>query len=143
MPKSTTFSNDLVALVFNGTAISFIADNAASIPLTQLYVSLHTATPGVGGSQTANEATYGDYSRVGVPRGNTGWTVSSGAASNAALIQLPQCNGGSNTITHVAIGTSLTGAGKVLYQGQLNSSLSVTNLIQPQFAINALTTTES
>ena len=143
MPKSTTFSNDLSALIFNGTAISNIADNASSAPLSNLYLSLHTSTPGIGGSQTTNETSYTNYTRVAVARTSGGWTVSSGAATNAALIQFPQCGASGATITHVAIGTASSGTGKVLYAGALSSSLAVANLIQPQFAINALTATES
>ena len=43
MPKSSTFDNDLLKLIFNATAIANIADNAGSSPLTNLYLSLHTA----------------------------------------------------------------------------------------------------
>lgn len=143
MPKSTTFSNDLAALIFNATAIANIADNAGSSPLTNLYVSLHTASPGTGGSQTTNETSYTNYARVAVSRNSGGWTVSSGAATNTALIQFAQCGVTGATITHVAIGTASSGTGKVLYAGALNSSLTVANLIQPQFAATALTATES
>lgn len=143
MPKSTTFSNDLAAIIFNATAIANIADNAASSPLTNLYISLHTATPGIGGAQTTNETSYTNYTRVAVARTSGGWTVASGAASNAALIQFPQCGVTGATITHVAIGTDSSGAGKVLYAGALNSSLAVANLIQPQFSIGGLVATES
>lgn len=143
MPKSTTFSNDLTALIFNATAIANIADNAGSSPITNLYLSLHTATPGIGGSQLTNETSYTNYTRVAVARTVGGWTVASGAASNAALVQFPACGVTGATITHVAIGTASSGAGKVLYAGPLNSSLAVANLIQPQFAIGALTATES
>ena len=130
-------------MIFNGTAISNIADNASSAPLSNLYLSLHTSTPGIGGSQTTNETSYTNYTRVAVARTSGGWTVSSGAATNAALIQFPQCGASGATITHVAIGTASSGTGKVLYAGALSSSLAVANLIQPQFAINALTATES
>ncbi|MBL8756333.1 MAG: hypothetical protein JNK15_23770 [Planctomycetes bacterium] len=143
MPKSTTFSNDLIALIFNAAAIANLADNAGSSPATNLYVSLHTASPGVGGSQLTNEAAYTNYARVAVTRTAGGWTVSGGVASNVGLIQFPQCGVTGATITHVAIGTASSGAGKVLYQGALNSSLAVANLIQPQFAAAALTATES
>jgi len=143
MPKSTTFSNDLALLIFNATAIANIADNAASSPATSLYLSLHTATPGIGGSQLTNEAAYTNYARIAVTRNGAGWTVASGAATNAALAQFPQCGASGATLTHVAIGTAASGAGKVLYAGALSASLAVSNLIQPQFAINALTATES
>ena len=143
MPKSTTFSNDLALLIFNATAIANIADNADASPATSLYISLHTATPGIGGSQLTNEAAYTNYARIAITRNGAGWTVASGAATNAALAQFPQCGASGATLTHVAIGTALSGAGKVLYAGALSASLAVSNLIQPQFAINALTATES
>lgn len=143
MPKSTTFSNDLALLIFNATAIANIADNADASPATSLYLSLHTATPGIGGSQLTNEAAYTNYARIAITRNGAGWTVASGAATNAALAQFPQCGASGATLTHVAIGTALSGAGKVLYAGALSASLAVSNLIQPQFAINALTATES
>jgi len=143
MPKSTTFSNDLVALIFNATAIANIADNAGASPLANLYLSLHTADPGVGGAQTTNETSYTNYARIAVARTVGGWTVASGAAENAALAQFAQCGASGATITHVAVGTSGAGAGKVLYAGALNSPLAVSNGIQPQFAIGDLTVTES
>jgi hypothetical protein len=143
MPKSTTFSNDLAALIFNATAIANLADNAAASPATNLYLSLHTATPGIGGSQLTNETAYTNYVRIAVARTSGGWTVAAGAAVNAALAQFAQCGVTGATITHVAIGTASSGAGKVLYAGSLTASLAVANLIQPQFAIAALTATES
>lgn len=144
MPKSTTACNDILALLFNATAIANIADNAASAPLTNLYLSLHTANPGVGGAQTTNETAYTNYVRVAVVRSTSGWTVpASAATANAALVQFAQCGVTGATITYVAIGTASSGTGKVLYAGALSSSLAVAQLIQPQFAISALTVTES
>lgn len=143
MPKSTTFSNDLVALIFNATAIANIADNAAASPLANLYVSLHTADPGIGGAQTTNEAAYTNYARVAVARTAGGWTVAAGEAENVGLIQFAQCGVTGAIVTHVAIGTASGGAGKVLYAGALSSSLAVANGIQPQFAAAALTAAES
>jgi len=142
MPKSTTFSNDLAALIFNATAIADIAENDTSSPLANLYLSLHTADPGLGGSQLTNETSYTNYARIAVARTAGGWTVASGAAENAALAQFAQCGASGATITHVAIGTASSGAGKVLYAGALTSSLAVANLIQPQFAAGALVATE-
>lgn len=146
MPKSTTFSNDFVALIFNGTTITSLAVNLSGGAATDLYLSLHTADPGVGGSQATNETTYTNYTRVAVSRtAASGWTVAAGVAQNVSLIQFPQCGAVGATLTHVAVGTaSVTGTvGKVLYAGALNSSLAVANLIQPQFSAGALTVTES
>jgi hypothetical protein len=144
MPKSTNTCNSLLALLFNATAFANIADNAASAPATNLYLSLHTATPGVGGSQLTNETAYTNYARIAVARTTGGWAVpSAGGTSNAALAQFAQCGASGATITHVAIGTASSGAGTVLYAGALNASLTVSNLIQPQFAIGALTVAET
>ncbi len=142
MSKGNTFENDLVKLVFNATAIANLADNAASSPLTNLYVSLHTGDPGEGGDQTTSEATYGSYARVAVARSGSGWTVSGNQASNAAIVQFPQCSSSSDTITHVAVGTAASSTGKLLYSGALSSSLAVSTGIQPQFAIGALVVSE-
>lgn len=144
MPKSTTFCNDLLGLIFNGAAIANLAQNASGSPITNLYLSLHTATPGVGGSQTTSETSYTNYQRVGVARNITGWAApAAGATENAALIQFDQCGVTGATVSHVAIGTASSSTGKVLYQGALNSALAVSNGIQPQFAAGALTVTET
>lgn len=138
MSFGNTFENDLMKLIFTATAIANIADNAASSPLTSLYVSLHTADPGEAGDQTTSEATYTSYARVAVARSGSGWTVSSNTVTNAALIQFPQATGGTNTITHFAIGTDSSGTGKILARGALSSSLAVSSGIQPQFAAGDL-----
>ncbi len=133
MSKGNIFENDFLLLIFNATAIANIADNAASSPLTNLYVSLHTADPAEAGSQTTNESAYTSYARVAVARTAGGWTVSGNAVSNAALVQFPQCTGGTEALTHFSVGTAASGAGKVLYKGALNASLAVSSGIQPQF----------
>ncbi len=138
MSKGNTFENDFLLLIFNGTGIANIADNAASSPLTNLYVSLHTGDPGEAGSQTTSETAYGSYARVAVARNSGGWTVTNNAATNADLVQFPQCASGSSTITHFAVGTASSGAGKVLYKGALSASLAVSSGIQPQFAAGDL-----
>lgn len=142
MSKGNTFENDVLALIFNATAIANIADNAASSPLTNLYVSLHTSDPGEGGSQATNETSYGSYARVAVARSGSGWTVTANQVENAALVQFPQCSSGSATITHVGVGTAASSTGKLLYKGALGSSLAVSSGIQPQFAAGALTISE-
>lgn len=144
MPKSTSTCNNILALIFNATAWTSMADNAASATFTNLYLSLHTASPGVGNNQTTNETAYTNYVRVAVVRTTSGWAApASGATSNAALVQFAQCGVSGATITHVAIGTASSGSGTVLYQGALNTNLVVAELIQPQFGIGALTVTET
>ena len=134
MSIGNTTENDINLLLFNATALSWNAN-------TDLYVALHTADPGEGGSQTTSEATYTSYARVTVARSGAGWTVTGNVAENAALVQFPQCTGGSNTITYASIGTASSGAGQIIASGALSSSLAVSSGIQPQFAIGALTFT--
>jgi len=144
MAKSTDVCNSILALIFNATAWADIAENDNSGPLTYLWVSLHTGDPGVGGSQLTNEATYEAYGRLGIIRTTSGWEVpNAGSTSNAALAQFVECSGSSNVITHVAIGKLETGAGKVLYAGELSSPRTISAGIQPQFSENALVVTET
>ena len=84
MSKGDTFENDWLKLVFNATAIANMADNAATSPLTNLYVSLHTADPGESGSQTTSEVAYTSYARVAVARTSGGWTVTANSVSPVA-----------------------------------------------------------
>jgi len=145
MSKSNTFENDLLLLIFNNTDITLIGDAGGlqnSATAGSLYVSLHTADPGEAGDQTTNETSYTDYARVAVARSGAGWTVSGNAVSNAALVQFPQCGASGATLTHFAVGTDSSGAGKLLYSGSLSSSLAVSSGIQPQFAIGDLDITE-
>jgi hypothetical protein len=132
--KGSTFENQLLLLIFNATAISSpsLAQNEGSSPLTNLYVSLHTASPGAGGSQTTSEAAYTSYARVAVARTSGGWTVTGGSVSPAATITFPTATGGSETETYAAVGSASSGAGQILYFGPLSSNIAVVNGVTPQ-----------
>lgn len=125
MSKGNTFENDLLKLIFNATAIANIADNASSSPLTSLYVSLHTADPGEAGDQTTSEAAYASYARVAVLRTSGGWTVTANSVSPVAAITFPESTGSGTTITHFAVGTATSGAGKILYSGTVTPNIAV------------------
>lgn len=141
MSKGNTFENDLLKLIFQAAAIANIADNAASSPLTSLYVALHTADPGEAGDQTTSEATYTSYARVAVVRTSSGWAVSTNTASPVANIDFPACTGGTNTITHASIGTLSSGAGKILYSGAVTPNIAVSSGVTPRLT-TASTITE-
>jgi hypothetical protein len=132
MSKGNTFENDLVKLIFNATAIANMADNAASSPLTNLYVSLHTADPGEAGDQTTSEAAYTSYARVAVARSGSGWTVTNNSVSPAANIDFPACTGGTATVTHFGVGTAASGTGKLLYSGTVSPNISVSSGVTPR-----------
>lgn len=134
MSFGNTAETDVLAKLFNNTALSWDA-------ATSLYLALHTADPGEAGTQLTSEASYTSYARVAVLRSAGGFVISGPTVSNTALVQFPTATGGANTITHVSIGTAASGAGQIIASGALNSSLAVSNAIQPQFAALALVLT--
>jgi hypothetical protein len=134
MSKSNTFETDFLSLVFNGTAIANLADNAASSPITNLHVSLHTSNPGEAGNQETSECAYTSYARVAVARSGAGWTISGNSVSPAATISFPAATGGSETATHFAIGTAASGTGKILYYGSITPSIAISNGVTPQLS---------
>lgn len=142
MAKGSTFDNDFLKLIFNATAIANLADNAASSPNTNLYVSLHTADPTSSGNQTSNETSYTSYARVAVSRSGSGWTVTGNSVSPAAIISFPACTGGTATITHFAVGTASSGTGKILYTGTVSPNIAVSSGVTPQLTTSS-TITES
>lgn len=123
MSMGNTFENDILKLVFNATAIANIADNAATSPLTNLQISLHTADPGEAGDQTTSEIAYTSYARVAVARTTGGFTVTGNTVNPVANISFPAGTGGSGTATHGGVGTAASGAGKLLYKGAITPNI--------------------
>ena len=142
MSKSNAFENDLLELIFNATAIANLADNAASSPLTNLYVSLHTADPGEAGNQSTNETTYTSYARVAVARTSGGWTVTGNSVSPVANIDFPAATGGSGTITFFGVGSASSGAGVLYYSGTVTPNISVTAGVTPRLTTASTITEE-
>lgn len=140
MSIGNTFENELMLLIFNATAIANIADNASSSPVTNLYVSLHTADPGETGNQTTNETSYTSYARVAVARSGSGWTVTNNSVSPAATISFPACTGGTATITHAAVGTASSGTGRILFKGTVTPNISVSSGVTPQLTTSTALT---
>lgn len=142
--KSDYLEAGLLNLLFNATTLANIAINATSSPLTNLYVSLHTADPTDAGSQTSSEIAYTSYARVAVARTSGGWTVSGTSptsVSPAATISFPAGTGGSGTATHFAVGTASSGAGNLLYAGTVTPNIVCGSGITPQLT-TASTITE-
>lgn len=145
MSKSNSWETALLALLFNNTNAANIGDVTGlrgSSSAGSLYVSLHSADPGEAGSQTTNEISYTGYGRVGVGRSGSGWTVSGNQASNVSAITFGACSGGSATAAYFGVGTDPSGAGTLIYSGQLSASLSISSGITPTFDPAALTVTE-
>lgn len=133
MSFSDTWETQILQLILNGTAIANYADNAASSPSTQVWISLHTADPGDTGTMGTNEASYTGYTRIAVARTTGGWTVASGSASPVAAITFPQATSTStSTVTYAAIGlTSATTAGVIIASGAVSPSINISQNVTP------------
>lgn len=133
--KSDYLETNLLKLLFNATAFANIADNAASSPLTNLFVALHTADPyasNEAGKQTVSECAYTSYARVAVARTSGGFTVTGSSVSPAATISFPACTGGTETATHFSIGVATSGATEMLYAGAVTANIAISNGVTPQ-----------
>lgn len=133
MPKSDRLADGYLSLIFHNQVdtaeiLDEVGDNpttaiAPSSPAGSVYISLHTAYPGLTGTQTTSEATWAGatpYARVAVARSSGGWTIAAYPAtsvSNAGAITFPQKqDAGTVSVKHVVVGTrsGLT-AGSILY----------------------------
>jgi len=135
MSKSNATEADLIAFIFNQTAIPWAAN-------ANFYVALHTADPGEAGDQTTSEAAYTSYARVAVSRDIAGWTIAGALRANAAEVPFPPSTGAPEPIPHVSIGLAASGASQIIYSGILNAPLAVANLITPRIIAGALDVTE-
>lgn len=141
MSKGDTFENDFLKLIFNATAIANIADNAATAPLTNLQVSLHTADPGEAGNQATSEISYTGYARVAVARTTGGWTVTGNSVSPVAAITFGAMTAGTGgTVTHFGVGTAASGTGKLLYSGTVTPNITVANGVTPSLSTSSAIT---
>jgi hypothetical protein len=139
--KANTFIDDLLLLIFNATPIANIADNAASSPLTHLYLALHTADPGVGGNQTSNEATYTPYARVSVARTSAGFLVSGSACTLVAAAVFPTPTAGAAEVEpFFSLGTAASGTGKILYRGPITPNITIALGTPPQLTTGTTVT---
>ena len=130
MTASNAGEIDILSYIFKSGGNAWSAD-------ANFYISLHTGDPGEAGDQTTSEASYTSYARIAVSR-TTGFSVSANVAFNPAAIVFPAATGGSNSLTHFGVGTSATGAGRLLFSGALTAALAVSNGITPQFGVDQL-----
>ncbi len=111
----------ILNLWLNGITWPGIAQNLGSTAVTQLYISLHDADPGINGSQQTHETQYSGYARVPVPR--NAWTVAGvnpTYATNSLAVVFPQCNGAvGDTLTYWGLGLAATGYGALQASGPI------------------------
>ncbi len=134
MPASNAWGNALLQYTFNGVAIP------ANYTGANLYVALHTADPGVGGTQATNEISYTGYARLPLVRNTTGeWTVSGKTTTNAiARLFGAMTAGAGGTVTHLSIGELVSGTGIILSAGPVTPNIIVSTNVQPNFPIGAI-----
>lgn len=127
MPFARDIQSSILSLLLRGEAIGGFADNAASAPVEDLYVSLHTADPTDLGDQNDNEVAYTGYARAHIKRapGSPRFEVVAGVASPSDPIDFPQVSAGSATITHVGVGVTPSGPGRPLFFGELVTPLEI------------------
>ncbi len=129
--KGAGYANGLLQLIFNGTTLANLADNAAGSPATNLYFSLHTASPGSAGTQQTNEAAYTGYARRPVLRDSGHLIVSGNMVNPSADVVFGLCTAGSETETFFGLGLASSGAGTLLYYGPLSPAIAVVNGVTP------------
>ncbi len=125
MPMTTAFRGNNLDHWFLNSNIANIGDATGlqgSSTAGSLYVSLHTANPGLAGSQTTNEASYGSYARVAAARSGSGWTRTSNAISPVAHLDFPEATSGSSTVYFWGLGTASSGTGNLLWFGGIGPS---------------------
>lgn len=132
MSASDAFEQAAALLFFNGTNWANVADNAASSPFTNWYLSLHTADPGDAGDQTTSEITYTSYARKATARTSGGFTVTAGTAVLAANADFVAGTGGSGTATHVGLGSASTAAGILEMSGTVTPNIVTGNGVTPR-----------
>lgn len=139
MSATNSLETSLLGLIFTATGITSIADNTATSPATNLYISLHTSNPGEAGGQDTGETTYTGYTRLAVARSASGWTVTGGSVTNDADVTFPQCTASpGSAITHVGIGLASTGAGTLLLTAALDDSVTMAVGTVPIFSAGLL-----
>jgi hypothetical protein len=124
----STFANDFLNLILQAVAITHVAINDTSSPITNVYLSLHTASP-ASGNQSTSEAAYTSYARVAEVRSTSspGFTISSNVATLAANANFPTSTGTPNeTETYLGVGQSSSGATLLFFYGALSPTIAVT-----------------
>jgi hypothetical protein len=99
-----------------------------------LFVSLHHRQPM---TQASSELSYSGYARVRADQ----WLVRGNAATNINAISFPMCHGGSELVTHFAIGSDASGAGTLFWRGALTDWFHVSNGITMHFKAGSICVT--
>lgn len=141
MPKTTSAIQNYLKLLFQNTTWANIGDATGIVGSTvagSLYASLHSAAPGLAGTQSTSELSYTGYARVAIARSGAGWTQSSAQVVPAATITFGQRTDAGAAVEALfwGVGRALAGVGELLYYGPLTGA----NLT---YAATAVATTDT
>lgn len=143
MAKSNKLEEGVLKLIYQNIDLANIGDASGlqgSSTAGNIYIALYTSDP--TDADTGSEANYTSYARIPVARGVTEWSISGNVISNAIELIFPTSTGGTNTITHVATRTALTG-GDLLHHGKLSTPLTISNGDIPRVLIGDFKITEN
>jgi len=132
MSIGDTTETNILGLYFTAVAIANIADNAASVPETNIHYALHTAVGTDANTMATNEVGYTGYARTNVARSGAGHTVTGGSVSPDANIDFPAGTAGSGTVTHFAAGKTGGGAADIYWQGTVTPNIVTGDGITPR-----------
>lgn len=132
MSIANNTEQNIMLLIFNATAWANFADNAASGPLTNIHMALHTADPTDAGTMSSSETTYTSYARTNVARTSGGWSSTAGVVSPVANIDFPAGTGGSGTVTHASAGKTGGGAVDIIMSGTVTPNIVTGNGVTPR-----------
>ena len=133
MATNDAFAIDILDLVLRATAITGIADNAASAPETNHNAALSTGLTDTG-TMSTSEAAYTSYARVVVAR-STGMDAAAGtpaSSSPAAAITFPAGTGGGETVTHWSLGNPDGGAVIAYFSGTVTPNIATGDGVTPE-----------
>jgi hypothetical protein len=141
MPATDVFELEIMDLVFLNLPFDNIGD-ATGLPASaapgNMEHTIHTSTLDDTSTQTTGESAYTGYARQDVVRSGAGYTNTAGTVSNdAAIIFGEKTAGLDETVTDFGVGSDVV-ANELWFYGALTASLSVTNGVNPQFAIGDL-----
>lgn len=122
MPITYDQADDVLKFFFNTLSLSLPAS---------WRLSLHTADPGIGGSQNTNEVSYLGYTRPAVGRTGTEWAVAIGppgiwVATLQVKIEFPQVTsavGMPVSVTYLGVGDASSGAGRLRWRCPVSLTL--------------------
>lgn len=114
-------------------------------PVVTTYIGLWTsALSDTSTGATAGEVSGGSYARVALTNNTTNWPAwSGGATSNGIAIDFGTASANWGTVTYFCIVDSASGAGNILYWGDLTVSKTINSGDSAQFPIGDLDVSEA